>query len=489
MRTPLDRITTAFLVTSVVATVALGGAVIYELGRGGSPRLVGVAAGDELADGVPAGGELTDIPAESTDATMAAASGGTATTGSRNGTGGASRGGTAGTTRATSGPAAQTGGAAAGSTGGVAGAVPANVTTEKVTGGVIKVGGLFDETGPVDATVHRDVIRAWFSKVNESGGINGKTLQLIDCDTKFNVTDAVNCANKLINDDKVFAVVGSVAPNGEDATVKRFVDAGIPVIGGLGTPEEFKYSLSFPVAPSFSTYGVAIGNRAGDLKFESTGLVLLNVGFMAPVKAELKRVLASRGVNVVAEAAVDATKANYADVVLDLRTKGAKSVIAVLDPFSYQRLFQSMEGAGFKPPLLGLGLDKTSANKGYGKFVDGMHSLTPFVEPADHTTHPGVREYIDTVKRYFPNQVEALDVYSESTWTAAKLFTDALRRAGADPSRAALVSALDATSGFQSGLSATPISYNGKRDPARCFWMLQNKAQVWTTVTEATCFS
>jgi branched-chain amino acid transport system substrate-binding protein len=483
MRTPLDRITTAFLVTSVVATVALGGAVVYELGRGGSTQLVDVAAGGQVAD--PGTGEIfadgSDAGATATVAAPAA-SGGAATTNT-------TRRSTVGTTRTTtSGPAGQTGTTGGGGSATGAGAVPANVTTQKVTGGVIKIGGLFDETGPIDSTVHRDVIRAWFSKVNEAGGINGKTLQLVDCDTKFNVTDAVNCANKLINDDKVFAVVGSVAPNGEDATVKRFVDAGIPVIGGLGTPEEFKYPLSFPVAPSFSTYGSALGNRAGDLKFENTGLVLLNVGFMAPVKAELKRALASRGVSVVAEEVVDATKANYADVVLDLQTKGAKSVIAVLDPFSYQRLFQSMQGSGFKPPLLGLGLDKTSANKGYGKFVDGMHSLTPFVEPADHATHPGVQEYVGTVKRYFPNQVEALDVYSESTWTAAKLFTDALKRAGADPSRAALVTALDGTAGFQAGLSAAPISYNGKRDPARCFWWLQNKAQVWTTVSESACF-
>jgi branched-chain amino acid transport system substrate-binding protein len=483
MRTPLDRITTAFLVTSVVATVALGGAVVYELGRGGSTRLVGLAAGSQL-DGAPADGASTDISADTTGAAATTAapttSGGTVTTNT-------SRRGTVGTKTVTSGPAAQTG-TSAGTGGAAAGAVPAGVTTQKVTGGVIKVGGLFDETGPIDSTVHRDVIRAWFSKVNEAGGINGKTLQLVDCDSKFNVTDAVNCANKLINDDKVFAVVGSVAPNGEDATVKMFVNAGIPIIGGLGTPEEFNYPLSFPVAPSFSTYGAALGNRAGDLKFQSAGLVLLNVGFMAPVKAQLKQTLASRGVNVVAEEVVDATKANYADVVLDLQTKGAKSIIAVLDPFSYQRLFQSMQGAGFKPPLLGLGLDKTSANKGYGSFVNGMNSLTPFVEPADHPTHPGVQEYIGTVKRYFPNQVDALDVYSESTWTAAKLFTDALRRAGADPSRAALVSALDATSGFQGGLSSAPITYNGKRDPNRCFWMLENRNQVWTTVTEAACF-
>ena len=67
MRTPLDRITTAFLVTSVVATVALGGAVVYELGRGDRTQLVDVAAGGHAAD---AG--TGEIFADGSDATAAA---------------------------------------------------------------------------------------------------------------------------------------------------------------------------------------------------------------------------------------------------------------------------------------------------------------------------------------------------------------------------------------------------------------------------------
>ena len=473
-----QRVAIAFMVSSMVATLVLGGAVAYELGR----RDETVAVGSDAATAAGAA-------AHKTTATGSTVAGGTGAGTAAGGTPAAGAGGAGG-----SGSGAGAGGGSGGGGGtddgtGTAGTVP-------VTGGVITVGGLFDETGPVDATVERDTVRAFFSMVNEQGGVNGKMLQLVDCDSKFNTTDGANCANKLINDVKVFAVVGWASAGGEDSTVKSFNDAGIPVIGGLGTPNEYKYPLSFPVSANFLTYGTAMGNRAADLGFKDVGLVIVNVPFIAPVRDELERSLKARGVTVKSTQLVDATKPNYADVVLDFQSKGVKAVVTALDPYSYQRLFQAMQGASFDPPLLGLGLDKGSVNpspdspnNGYGRFVEGMHSLTPMLEPADHPNDPAVRLYIDTVKKYFPNQVAPLDVYTEHSWTAAQLFVDALTRAGPNPTQQALVDALNATSSFQGGLTSVPLSYGpGVHDPNRCFWMLENKDLVWTSVTEPTCF-
>jgi branched-chain amino acid transport system substrate-binding protein len=466
-----QRIVVIFIVCSTIATLVLGGAVAYELGRRDSGTTV--AAGANTATGTKS---RSSTASGAATASNAGAAGGAADAGAT-GTGTASGGGTTG--------------------GGGAGAAAGQVGTQALTGGTVTVGGLFDETGPVDATVERDTVRAYFNKVNEAGGVNGKMLQLIDCDSKFNPTDAANCANKLINDNHVFAVVGS-AGVGEDVTVKAFNDAGVPIVGGLGTPEEFKYPLSYPVSANFVTYGTAIANRSADLGFTDVGIIVVNVGFIAPAKDEIVRALHARNVTIKGDPIiVEATKPNYADVVLDLQSRGAKSIVAALDPFSYQRLFQSMQGAGYKPPLIGIGLDKGSANpspghkdQGYTDFVEGMHSLIPFLEPADHPEDPAVRDYLDTVKKYFPNQVAPLDVYTEGSWTAAQVFVDALQRAGPDPSQKTFVDALNATSGFQGGLSPRPISYQAgdTHDPNRCFWMLQNKGLIWTSVTEPQCF-
>jgi len=471
-----------FMVCSVVATVILGGAVAYELGRDRTPKVQILGSSSALAPGATtSGGSGVSAGAASTGT-------GTDTSGSATSSGGATSG------SASAGGATGGTSSSAGSTSGGSSGTP---SAQAVTGGVIKIGGLYDETGPVDATVERDTVRAYLNDVNAAGGVNGKTIVLIDCDSKFNTTDGANCANKLINNDHIFAEVGQTAPNGEDATAHEFTGAGIPVIGGLGTPNEGNDPLAFPVSPLFTMYGTAMGNRAADLSFTNVGIVAVNISFIVPVVNQLKATLAQRGIKVAQTEIVDATKANYADTVLDLQSHGAKSIVAALDPFSYERLFQSMQGAGFKPPFLGLGLDKGSANpspsnpsQGYGTFVKDMWSLTPFTEPADHPNDPNVQTYINTVRKYFPNQVAPLDVYTEGAWTAVHLFVDALKRAGPNPSQKGLAAALDATRAFSGGgLVAAPLDYGpGAHAPAHCFYMLQNQNLVWTTVTQPKCY-
>src|SRR5581483_12154674 len=77
---------------------------------------------------------------------------------------------------------------------------PSNQSTpaQGVNRGVITVGGIYDETGPVDATVERDTVRSYFDLVNANGGVDGYKLRLIDCDSKYDPSAAHQCAQKLI---------------------------------------------------------------------------------------------------------------------------------------------------------------------------------------------------------------------------------------------------------------------------------------------------
>src|SRR6266576_1432172 len=107
-----------------------------------------------------------------------------------------------------------------------------------VSGGTITIGGFFDITGPVDSSVERDTVRAYMQAVNAAGGINGRQVQYVWCDSKYDASSAHACAQYLISQN-VLAVVGLTAPLGENNEIKTFTAAGIPVIGGLGTPAEY----------------------------------------------------------------------------------------------------------------------------------------------------------------------------------------------------------------------------------------------------------
>jgi hypothetical protein len=158
----------------------------------------------------------------------------------------------------------------------------------------------------------------------------------------------------------VLAVVGLTAPLGENNEIKTLTNAGIPVIGGLGTPEEFNDPKSFPVSASFFRYGTAIADEAKALGAKNPAVVVLgDVPWVHAVEANLLNRLISNGVGFTDVEEVSATQANYTATVFNLQhgNKGASGgpnpnkkcnvgdsacpdyVIAALDPFSYHRLF------------------------------------------------------------------------------------------------------------------------------------------------------
>ena len=177
----------------------------------------------------------------------------------------------------------------------------------------------------------------------------------------------------------MLAVVGITAPLGENNEIKTLTSAGIPVIGGLGTPAEYSDPLSFPVSANFYNYGTAIANQARALGVKHPAIVVLaDVPWVKPVEANLLNQLARNGIAYTDVEEVSATQATYTATVFNMQhsshgpTGGAGAapsykcpatdrscpdyVIAALDPFSYHRLFDAMEAANWYPGVLGAGL-------------------------------------------------------------------------------------------------------------------------------------
>lgn len=388
-----------------------------------------------------------------------------------------------------------TGGTSSGSTGGV-------------KGGKITIGGFFDITGPVDSSVERDTVRSYMQAINQAGGINGRQVEYVWCDSKYDASSAHSCAQYLISQN-VLAVVGLTAPLGENNEIQTLTSQGIPVIGGLGTPAEYTDPLSFPTSANFYRYGTAIADEARSLGVKHPAVVVLaDVPWVKPVEANLLNRLTADGVGYVDVEEVSATQANYTATVFNLQhshhgsssggagpnyqcqptDKGCPDyVIAALDPFSYHRLFDAMEAANWYPGVLGAGLDKFNVQKSYDGELKNAHSLVPFLSPYDHQGNPTVRQYLGTVQHFYPGQFQALDIYTQHAWTAAMVFAEAARKAGSNLSRQTLVQQLQSLSGFQTGWSV-PLSYgSGPHDPNHCFTYTSAAGGGWHTTSGWIC--
>ncbi|MEO0076853.1 MAG: ABC transporter substrate-binding protein [candidate division WOR-3 bacterium] len=87
------------------------------------------------------------------------------------------------------------------------------ITCGKKESNIIKIGLIVPITGDVKTfgeSVRNSVLLA-VEEINQKGGINGKQVKIITADDKNDPTEASNAASKLINQDKVKFIIGSVA--------------------------------------------------------------------------------------------------------------------------------------------------------------------------------------------------------------------------------------------------------------------------------------
>ena len=70
--------------------------------------------------------------------------------------------------------------------------------------------------------------RMRFDEANEAGGIHGRKIRYIVEDSQYQVPKAIQAANKLINRDKIFAMVLAIGTPTNNAVLTQQLEAGVP---------------------------------------------------------------------------------------------------------------------------------------------------------------------------------------------------------------------------------------------------------------------
>ena len=89
----------------------------------------------------------------------------------------------------------------------------------------IKIGALFAITGPASflGAPESKTVQMLVDKINKAGGIKGKKIELIIKDTKANPENAISFTKQLIEEEKVFAIVGP-STSGETMKIKNICE-------------------------------------------------------------------------------------------------------------------------------------------------------------------------------------------------------------------------------------------------------------------------
>jgi branched-chain amino acid transport system substrate-binding protein len=201
-------------------------------------------------------------------------------------------------------------------------------------GGVIKIGALVSATGPASFLGDPDLktLKMYVDKINKQGGINNEKIKLIAYDTGGNPKKAVTFVKRLINQDKVVAIIGP-STSGETLAIIKFVQrAKIPMMSMAGAVSIIEPVKKY-VFKIVATDKMACQKIMQDLKkrnIKNLALISGSGGFGKSMRKQCKIVAKEYGINIVADETYGKKDSDMTSQLLKI--KNNKKVEAVLNP-------------------------------------------------------------------------------------------------------------------------------------------------------------
>jgi branched-chain amino acid transport system substrate-binding protein len=187
----------------------------------------------------------------------------------------------------------------------------------------IKVGAILAETGPAAFLGGPEVrsLNMLVDEINAKGGINGKTIELIVKDSGGSPEKAVSFAKQLIEEEKVFAIIGP-STSGESLNIKKIAEDGKTILISCSAAESIVTPVTpyvFKTAPSDSYAAQQIFMTMQKKGIKKIAVLAGNDGFGKAGKEQLAKNAPNYGITIVAEEVYDKSATDLSAIVAKLK--------------------------------------------------------------------------------------------------------------------------------------------------------------------------
>ncbi len=368
----------------------------------------------------------------------------------------------------------------------VAGAGQAQAADPGVTKDKVVIGTTTPLTGPASPG-YKDVsaaAKAYFDYVNANGGINGRQIEFVIKDDQYNPGATVTTTNELINQNQVFALFGALGTANRLAVAETLKANNVPDVfinsGSSVFDNPSKYPATFPYFPSYLVEAKVMANyidSSANLKNLKRCFFYQEGEFGENAGAGFK----AAGMTFTAQTSYTTAQLvsrNLVPQITQMKTAGCELVVffgvtsatGLLLATSAQLKFAPkwmVTSVGSEPSIIGALL---AANKLDAKvLMNGM--MTPsFLVPITDVGNP----YVSKMKAIADGAGLPWNFYTYYGINTAYVFAQALKAAGPNLSRKALINALQTqAAGFKSAANV-PMRIDSKSHQGLLgYWMGQ----------------
>ncbi|MBF0287093.1 MAG: ABC transporter substrate-binding protein [SAR324 cluster bacterium] len=220
----------------------------------------------------------------------------------------------------------------------------------------IKIGAILAVTGPASflGGPESRTLQMLVEEYNAAGGINGNKIELIIKDSGANPAKAISFAKQLIEEEKVFAILGP-STSGETMKIKKIMEQGKTILLSCAAAEVIvnpvaKYVFKTPQKDSHAVQ--KIYTTMNDLGIKKIAVLVGNTGFGKAGKGQLLKAAPEYGIDVVISEVYDKKSTDLSAVVAKLMAKkGIQAVVNWSIVPAQGILAKNMRQAGWDVPL------------------------------------------------------------------------------------------------------------------------------------------
>ncbi len=298
---------------------------------------------------------------------------------------------------------------------------------------VIKVGFFAPLTGfaAADGASAKHAVEIGVKQINDAGGINGKKVELVVYDDRVDSKEAVAIARKLIEKDRVVAVVSGSYSGPTRVTAPILQEAGIPMVAGYAVHRDITRAGDFIFRNGF--LGEVEGAAAAEVAVKNIGakkiaVLTMDNDFGRALSAGFVERAKQLGAEIVSHQVYSLKEEDYTPFLTKVKDVDPEVVFTSGYYKQAGLICRQSKDLGLKAQILGEeGFDSPKFVEIAGDSAEGVIIVTNLNRD---DKRPHVQEFLRTYKEQY--NLDA-DMVGASSYDAFMIVAHAIRKAGEDP--------------------------------------------------------
>lgn len=305
----------------------------------------------------------------------------------------------------------------------------------------IKVGAILAVTGPASflGGPEARTLEMMVEEINANGGVNGNKIDLIIKDSGANPEKAISFTRQLIEEEKVFAILGP-STSGESMKMKNIVEEARTIMISCGAAEVIvnpvaKYVFKTPQKDSFAVKKIYMEMRK--MGITRVAVVVGNTGFGKAGKGQLEAIAPEFGIEILASEVYDKKATDLSALVAKLMAnKDIQAVINWSIVPAQAIVAKNMRQAGWDVPLFqSHGFGNIKYVEAAGAAAEGIIFPAGRLLVVDSLSDDNPQKALLAKYKhdYESRYNESASTFGGHAYDALTILVEAIKKAGTDP--------------------------------------------------------